>query len=84
MQSGRAPRVLRQASAVAVEAGEAPPGTLASVDAMVADGLWDPYGDCHMGSYAELCADTHAIERAAQDAHADESYRRARAGAARV
>ena len=44
-------------------------GDAKMVDAMVADGLWDPYGDCHMGSYAELCADTHAIERAAQDAH---------------
>lgn len=54
-------------------------GDAKMVDAMVADGLWDPYGDCHMGSYAELCADTHAIERAAQDAHADESYRRTRA-----
>ena len=52
------------------------------VDAMVSDGLWDPYGDCHMGGYAELCAETHAIDRAAQDAHADESYRRTRAAQA--
>ena len=53
-------------------------GDAKMVDAMVADGLWDPYGDCHMGGYAELCAETHGITRADQDAHADESYRRAR------
>ena len=52
------------------------------VDIMVADGLWDPYGDCHMGGYAELCADTHSITREDQDAHADESYRRSRAAIA--
>jgi len=34
-----------------------------------------------MGGYAELCADTQEITRADQDAHADESYRRARAAA---
>ena len=54
-------------------------GDAKMVDAMVADGLWDPYGDCHMGGYAELCAEKHSITRADQDAHADESYRRARA-----
>tara|TARA_B110001452_G_scaffold245690_1_gene230514 strand:- start:658 stop:1875 length:1218 start_codon:yes stop_codon:yes gene_type:complete len=54
-------------------------GDAKMVDGMVADGLWDPYGDCHMGGYAELCADTHGIDRGAQDAHADESYRRSRA-----
>ena len=31
-------------------------------------------GNCHMGGYAELCADTHGITREDQDAHADESY----------
>jgi len=54
-------------------------GDAKMVDAMVADGLWDPYGNCHMGGYAELCAETNHITRADQDAHADESYRRARA-----
>ena len=49
------------------------------VDLMVNDGLWDPYGDCHMGGYAELCAETKGISREDQDAHADESYRRSRA-----
>jgi acetyl-CoA C-acetyltransferase len=46
---------------------------------MIHDGLWDPYGACHMGNYAELCAETHNFTKDMQDAHADESYRRARA-----
>jgi len=54
-------------------------GDAKMVDALVADGLWDPYGNCHMGGYAELCAKTHSITRADQDAHATESYKRARA-----
>uniref|UniRef100_A0A7S4B1N8 Thiolase N-terminal domain-containing protein n=1 Tax=Chrysotila carterae TaxID=13221 RepID=A0A7S4B1N8_CHRCT len=49
------------------------------VDGMITDGLWDVYDDCHMGSFAELCAETLGIDRAEQDAHADESYARARA-----
>lgn len=36
------------------------------VDSLIKDGLWDPYGDCHMGSYAELCAQTEGISREAQ------------------
>ena len=56
-------------------------GDAKMVDAMVADGLWDPYGNCHMGTYAELCAETHEISREQQDAHADESYRRSKAAA---
>jgi acetyl-CoA C-acetyltransferase len=48
------------------------------VDSMIHDGLWDPYGDKHMGSCAELCAREYAFDRAAQDAFAAESYRRAR------
>jgi len=49
------------------------------LDSMISDGLWDPYGDVHMGNCAELCAREYAIDRAAQDAFAIESYRRARA-----
>ena len=41
-------------------------GNAQMVDGMVKDGLWDPYGDCHMGSYAELCAATHEITREMQ------------------
>ncbi len=52
------------------------------LDAMILDGLWDPYNDFHMGSAAEGCARDRAIDRAAQDAYAAESYRRAQAAAA--
>lgn len=48
------------------------------LDSMIHDGLWDPYGDKHMGSCAELCATEHGISRAEQDAYASESFRRAR------
>jgi acetyl-CoA C-acetyltransferase len=44
---------------------------------MVHDGLWDPYNNQHMGNCAELCARERTIDRAAQDAYAAESYRRA-------
>jgi acetyl-CoA C-acetyltransferase len=47
------------------------------LDLMIHDGLWDPYGNIHMGNAAELCARTHGIGRAAQDELARESYRRA-------
>ncbi|HEY3188126.1 MAG TPA: thiolase family protein, partial [Solirubrobacteraceae bacterium] len=52
------------------------------VDAMILDGLWDPYNDFHMGSAAERCARAHDVTRAAQDAYAAESYRRAQAAIA--
>ena len=52
------------------------------LDAMILDGLWDPYNDFHMGSAAERCARDRAIDRAAQDAYAAESYRRAQAAVA--
>src|SRR5262245_6948088 len=47
------------------------------LDLMIHDGLWDPYGDIHMGNAAELCARTYGITREQQDAFARESYRRA-------
>jgi acetyl-CoA C-acetyltransferase len=49
------------------------------VDGVIFDGLWDPYNDFHMGKAGELCAREYALDRAAQDAFARESYRRARA-----
>jgi acetyl-CoA C-acetyltransferase len=52
------------------------------VDAMILDGLWDPYNDFHMGSAAERCAREHDVSRAAQDAYAAESYHRAQAAIA--
>jgi acetyl-CoA C-acetyltransferase len=48
------------------------------LDSMIHDGLWDPYGNMHMGDCAELCAREKVITRADQDAHAGESWRRAR------
>jgi acetyl-CoA C-acetyltransferase len=52
------------------------------VDSMIADGLWDPYGNVHMGDCGELCAREKKISRADQDAYAVESFRRARAAQA--
>lgn len=49
------------------------------VDSMIHDGLWDPYGDQHMGNCGELCAREYAISRAEQDDFSRESYARARA-----
>jgi acetyl-CoA C-acetyltransferase len=47
------------------------------IDSMIHDGLWDPYGDTHMGNCAELCASEYSLSREAQDAYALESYQRA-------
>ena len=46
-------------------------------DLMVHDGLWDPYGNQHMGMFAELCAEKYGFTRALQDEFAIESYKRA-------
>lgn len=48
------------------------------VDGVVFDGLWDPYGDQHMGMCAEKCAADFGITRGDQDAYAERSYARAR------
>jgi acetyl-CoA C-acetyltransferase len=48
------------------------------IDSMIHDGLWDPYGDVHMGSCAEQCVARYAFTREAQDEFARESYRKAR------
>ena len=52
------------------------------LDAMIHDGLWDPYGDKHMGNCGEVCARERNISREEQDAFATESYRRANASIA--
>jgi acetyl-CoA C-acetyltransferase len=57
--------------------GGARMGNVELVDGMIHDGLWDPYGQMHMGLCAEACAATYGISRAAQDEHAAESTRRA-------
>src|SRR5512143_3752798 len=52
-------------------------GNVELVDGMIHDGLWDVYGQHHMGICAEHCATTQGISRAAQDEYAVESTRRA-------
>ena len=47
------------------------------LDLMIHDGLWDPYGDKHMGMCAEACVTKYQFSREAQDEYAKESYRRA-------
>ncbi len=52
-------------------------GNFELIDGMIFDGLWDPYGQVHMGMCAEECATTQGISRSAQDEYALESTRRA-------
>jgi acetyl-CoA C-acetyltransferase len=47
------------------------------LDAMIFDGLWDPYNNVHMGNCGDLCAKACGYTRAQIDAYAGESYRRA-------
>jgi acetyl-CoA C-acetyltransferase len=46
-------------------------------DSMILDGLWDPYGDMHMGICAEECSTKYGIGRSAQDEYTLESTKRA-------
>lgn len=47
------------------------------VDGVIKDGLWDPYGNKHMGSCGETCAREYKFSREDQDNYAADSYRRA-------
>ena len=47
------------------------------IDVMIHDGLWDPYGDKHMGNCAEACSAKYTFTREQQDDFSLESYRRA-------
>ena len=47
------------------------------IDVMIHDGLWDPYGDKHMGMCAEACVSKYKFTREEQDEYSKESYRRA-------
>jgi acetyl-CoA C-acetyltransferase len=47
------------------------------IDVMIHDGLWDPYGDKHMGNCAETCVSKYHFTREQQDDFSRESYRRA-------
>jgi acetyl-CoA C-acetyltransferase len=49
------------------------------LDHMFYDGLQNPYDGQLMGYFAELCVDRYSFSRAAQDAYAVESVRRAQA-----
>lgn len=43
-------------------------------DLMIHDGLWDPYGNKHMGNLGEECAREYKISRQQQDEFAKASY----------
>jgi acetyl-CoA C-acetyltransferase len=47
------------------------------VDGMIYDGLWDPYGNVHMGTCGDKCAAEYKFTREQQDEYAKESFRRA-------
>lgn len=67
----RAPYLLEKAR-IGYRMGD---GTL--VDAMIRDGLWDVYGNVHMGTCGDRCAAEYAFSRGEQDDFAVTSYRRA-------
>jgi len=46
-------------------------------DSMISDGLWDPYGNKHMGNIAEQCARDYKVTREMQDDFAKGSYEKA-------
>jgi len=47
------------------------------IDLMIHDGLWDPYGNKHMGMLGEQCAAEHKVSREMQDEFAKGSYEKA-------
>ncbi len=47
------------------------------IDLMINDGLWDPYGNKHMGNIGELCAKEYKVTREMQDEFAKGSYEKA-------
>jgi len=53
-------------------------GNAELVDAMIHDGLWDVYGNRHMGVYGDQCAAMAKLTRADQDDFAVRSFTRAR------
>jgi acetyl-CoA C-acetyltransferase len=52
------------------------------LDSMIHDGLWDPYGEYHMGCTGEICARSRGVSRERQDRWAARSYARALAAQA--
>jgi acetyl-CoA C-acetyltransferase len=52
-------------------------GNAEIVDAMIQDGLWCAFEQCHMGHSGEVIADTYAVSREAQDDYAAASHAKA-------
>jgi acetyl-CoA C-acetyltransferase len=52
-------------------------GNQTMVDGMIHDGLWDSFGCCHMGEYAEYTAEKAGVTREDQDRYAYQSHRKA-------
>jgi acetyl-CoA C-acetyltransferase len=52
-------------------------GNQTMVDGMIHDGLWDSFGCCHMGEYAEYTAEKAGVTREDQDRFAYQSHRKA-------
>jgi acetyl-CoA C-acetyltransferase len=52
-------------------------GNQTMLDGMIHDGLWDSFGCCHMGEYAEYTAEKAGVSREDQDRFAYESQRKA-------
>jgi len=52
------------------------------IDSVLRDGLWDAYGDFHMGTCGDQCAAKYGFTREQQDDFAVQSYKRAQAAAA--
>jgi acetyl-CoA C-acetyltransferase len=52
------------------------------LDSMIHDGLWDVYGNKHMGTYGDRCAQKYSFTKVEQDDFAVRSHTRARKAAA--
>ena len=52
-------------------------GNQTMLDGMIHDGLWDSFGCCHMGEYAEYTAEKAGVSREDQDRFAYDSHRKA-------
>jgi acetyl-CoA C-acetyltransferase len=52
------------------------------LDSMIHDGLWDVYGNKHMGTYGDRCAQKYGFTKVEQDDFAVRSHTRARRAAA--
>ncbi len=52
-------------------------GNQTMVDGMIHDGLWDSFGCCHMGEYAEYTAEKAGVSRQDQDQFAYQSHMKA-------